>query len=772
MTPTKFGMGQAPTRLEDAPLIKGEGRYVADLVPEGALVGYVLRAPYAFADFTITDTSAARAMKGVKAVFTADDLEGIGHLPLMSVVPTKSGKPIVAPPWEVLCSKTVRHGGDGIAFVVADTLERAKDAAEAIQVDYSPRDPAVDAVDALKPGAPQIWPEYPGNVAAEVELGNAEATEKAFAKAARTVSLTIVNNRLVTNYMETRGCLAEYDTKAKSFTLTMGSQGSHGVQAILADKIFRIPKERIRVITPDVGGGFGTKTFMFREYPLCMLAARKLKKPVAWVQERAEHFMACSQGRDNVSTATAALDKRGRILGVKVETVADMGAYLSQYSTYIPYVGALMLAGVYAIPAIHVSLTYAFTNTVPVDAYRGAGRPEAAYLIERLMDRIAIETGLTPAEVRRRNFIRPDQFPWKTPVGRTYDSGEFDGHMTRAMEVAGWDTIRDRVKAAKKQGRVRGIGMATYIEACGGGNPENAWMTLEKDGGVTLKIGTQSNGQGHKTAYAQLASQHLDIPIDRITVIQGDTALIPTGTGTGGSRSLPVGGAAVDVGARKLVDVIKELAAAEMEVGVGDLEIAGGAVRVVGTDKVLTYQAVANLPGAEDKLSTHGTWTPPEPTFPNGTHIAEVEIDPETGRTEVVAYTVVDDFGVTINPVMLAGQIHGGIVQGIGQALLERTVYDKDSGQLLTASFMDYAMPRADHIPNFHFETRNVPCVTNLLGIKGAGEAGTIGACPAVMNAVVDALWRAYGIREIDMPATPERVWQTIQNAAVGRKAA
>ncbi|MBY0364555.1 MAG: xanthine dehydrogenase family protein molybdopterin-binding subunit [Phreatobacter sp.] len=769
MTPTKFGMGQALSRVEDAPLIKGEGRFVSDLVPDGALVGYVVRSPFAFADFVISDTSAARSMKGVKAIFTHADLEGIGNLPCLSQIPSVT--PIPNPPWEVLCSKTVRHVGDGIAFVVADTLDRAKDAAEAIAIEWTSREPIIDAVDALQKGAPQVWPDIPGNLCGEVHLGEAEATEKAFAKAHRTVSLTIVNNRLVTNYMETRGCLAEYDSKTKSFTLTLGSQGSHSIQTTLATRIFNMPKEQIRVITPDVGGGFGTKTFMFREYPLCMLAARKLKKPVAWVQDRGDHFVNCSQGRDNVSTATAALDKRGKVLAVKVDTVADMGAYLSQYATFIPYVGALMLAGVYAFPAMHVRLKYAYTNTVPVDAYRGAGRPEAAYLIERLMDRIAIETGMSPAEVRRRNFIQPDQFPWKTPVGRTYDSGEFDGHMTRAMDVAGWDVFKDRLKAAKKAGKIRGIGMATYVEACGGGAPENAWMSLEKDGTVTIKIGTQSNGQGHKTAYAQLASQHLDIPIDRITVLQGDTAQIPTGTGTGGSRSLPVGGAAVDVGARALADVIRDIAATEMEVGVGDVEIVGGAVRVVGTDKAISYEKIASLPGAEDKLKSHGTWRPPEPTFPNGTHICEVEIDPETGVTEIVAYTVVDDFGVTINPTLLAGQVHGGIVQGIGQALLERTVYDKESGQLLTASFMDYAMPRADHIPNFHFETRNVPCVTNLLGIKGAGEAGTIGACPSVMNAIVDALWRAYGIREIDMPATPALVWQTIQDAKAAKAA-
>lgn len=764
MNPMKFGNGQPLTRIEDEPLIKGEGRFTADLTPAGALVGYVVRSPHAFADFVIRDVAAARAMKGVRLVLTHADVADLGVIPCLSQVPTKDGKPIPQPPYEVLCSTTVRHVGDGVAFVVADTLDRARDAAEAIEIDWTIRKPAIDAVEALKPDAPQVWKDRPGNLAAQVVLGDEAATDKAFSKAARTVSVTIANNRLVTNYMETRGCLADYDARTQSYTLTMGSQGVHSIQNTLASRIFNIPKEKIRVISPDVGGGFGTKTFMFREYPLCMVAARLARKPVAWVQDRTEHFLTCSQGRDNVSTATAALDGRGKILAVKVRTVADMGAYLSQYATFIPYVGALMLAGVYAIPAMHVHLDYAYTNTVPVDAYRGAGRPEAAYLIERLMDRIAIETGRSPAEVRRRNFIAPDQFPWKTPVGRTYDSGEFDGHMTRAMAVAGWDSFKDRAKAARKAGRIRGIGMATYIEACGGGAPENAWMTLEQDGSVTIRIGTQSNGQGHKTAYAQMASQYLDIPPERITVVQGDTAEIPTGTGTGGSRSIPVGGAAVDVGARALAEAIKEVAASEMEVGVGDVEIASGHVRVVGTDKAISYEKVANLPGARDKVKAHGTWRPPEPTFPNGTHIAEVEIDPETGETAVVAYTVVDDFGVTINPLMLAGQVHGGIVQGIGQALYERTVYDRESGQLLTASFMDYAMPRADHIPNFHFETRNVPCVTNLLGIKGAGEAGTIGACPSVMNAVVDALWRAYGIRHIDMPATPEVVFEAIRS--------
>ncbi len=764
MKPMKFGMGQSIRRVEDDPLVQGKGRYTSDLIPANALHGFVLRSPHAHATFTMKNVDAARAMKGVKLILTAADLTHLGNLPLVAVVPNGDGSTIVAPPWEILCTNTVRHVGEGVAFIVADSVSHAKDAAEAIEIEWKTLPVVTDAVSAAKPGAPLIWPDRPGNKAGSYFYGDEAKTKATFAKADKVVELTIINNRLVTNYMETRAAIGEYNAKT-GYTLTLGSQGSHGIRAILANMILKVKMDQVRVITPDVGGGFGTKSFMFREYPLVLEAAKRLKKPVAWVSERTEHFFACSQGRDNVSLAKAALDKTGKILGLTVETEADMGAYLSQYSTFIPWVGAAMLSGVYAIPNIWAHINLRFTNTVPVDAYRGAGRPEAAYLLERLMDHIARETGLKPETVRRRNFIKPSAMPYKTPTGKVYDSGEFDGHMTKAMEIADWKGFPARLRTSKKAGLIRGIGMSTYIEACGGGMPENAWISLEEDGSVTVKVGTQSNGQGHATAYAQIVSQYLDIPLNRVKMIQGDTAQVPSGTGTGGSRSIPVGGAAVDTATRTFVDKLKELAATELETAPGDLDIADGKVIISGTDRSLDLASIAKLKGADGLKDVNGSWRPPEATYPNGTHSVELDIDPETGATMIRNYVIVDDFGVTLNPMMLAGQVHGGIAQGLGQALTERTVYDPDNGQLLTASFMDYAVPRAHDMPDLHFETRNVRCTTNLLGIKGAGEAGTIGATPAVMNAVADALFRAYGIRHIDMPATPHVIWQAIQKA-------
>jgi carbon-monoxide dehydrogenase large subunit len=466
-----------------------------------------------------------------------------------------------------------------------------------------------------------------------------------------------------------------------------------------------------------------------------------------------------------------AIDKRGKFLGLRIDLKADMGAYLSQFAPFIPSGGSRMSPGCYDIPAVHARIRGYFTHTVPVDAYRGAGRPEAAYVIERFVDHIARELKTTPDAIRALNFIKPEQMPYETATGRIYDSGEFEGHMRRAMEVGEWGSFKERAAAARKAGRARGIGMASYIEACSGGSAENAQVKLEQDGTVTVLIGTQSTGQGHLTAYAQLVSQHLDIPVERIRVHQGDTDRVATGGGTGGSRSIPVGGASVASASRTLADNLKQLAADALEAGIGDLEIAEGTVRIAGTDRSISFEDLAKRPGATPELLTvSDSWKPPEATYPNGTHVCEVEIDPDTGETEVVRYTIVDDFGVTLNPLLLAGQVHGGAVQGIGQALHERTVYDA-GGQLVTASFMDYRLPRAADVPDFHFETRNVPSITNILGMKGAGEAGAIGATPAVMNAVADALFRAYGIRHIDMPATPDRVFAAIQAAGTAQAA-
>jgi carbon-monoxide dehydrogenase large subunit len=761
----KFGFGQPVRRVEDQRLTTGTGRYTDDIAVEGALHAYVLRSQYAHARFTIRDKETARRMKGVKLVLTGEDVAEYGDLPCKGHIKTVSGEMSQSLPVPVLPRDTVRHVGEAVAFVVAETLAQARDAAEAIEIDWQPL-PAVTGIEeALAKGAPQVWADRPGNVAFEAEQGDREKTEKAFAKAARTVSLTIVNNRLASNYMETRACVAEYDKAEKRWTLTLGSQGSHGMRDLIATYVLKVDPKRIRVVTPDVGGGFGTKIFLYREYPLAMIAAEKLKRPVRWVADRNEHFLADTHGRANLATATMALDAKGKFIGLKVDLSAEMGAWLSQYGPFIPWVGTTMTPGCYNIPAVHVLFRGVLTHTTPIDAYRGAGRPEAAYLIERLVDAIARETGKTPDAVRAQNFVKPSEMPHKTQTGPVYDSGEFEGHMRHAMQVADWKGFKARHKAAAKAGKIRGIGMASYIEACGGGGPESSTVILEKDGTVTVLIGTQSNGQGHETAYSQLVSQHLDIPMDRIRVVQGDTDRVETGSGTGGSRSIPVGGAALNKATEILTDNLKQLASETLEAAVGDLEIANGAVRIVGTDKQLDLAAIAALPGATPTmLKVHQSWTPPEATYPNGTHVCELEIDPGTGQTEILNYVVVDDFGVTLNPLLLQGQVHGGAVQGIGQALMEEIRFDPD-GQMLTATFMDYALPRAIDVPNFHFETRNVRCLTNAIGVKGAGEAGAIGACPAVMNAMVDALDRAAGIKAIDMPATPVKVFNALKEA-------
>jgi aerobic carbon-monoxide dehydrogenase large subunit len=757
MNQVKFGISQSVLRMEDDPLLRGAGHYTSDHMPAGSLHAVVLRSPHANAEFRITDVTKARGLPGVRLILTGEDTANLGKLPLMFPIP---GVTITPPPYDILARDAVHHVGDAIAFVVADTIEQAKDAAEAIVVDWRPRAAVVDAMAALAPGAPLVWPDRPGNLAFEKSIGDKEMTDAAFRAAAKTVALTVVNQRLVTNYLDTRAAVAEYDEAKDRLTLTLGSQGPHRIRDVLCKMILNIPVEKMRVITPDTGGGFGTKLFPYREYALVAVAAKNLKRPVSWVAERTEHFLCDAQGRDNVTTAELALDASNKFLALRVDTIADMGGYLSAFAPYIPYGGAGMLPGVYDFATCYARVRAAYTNTLPVDAYRGAGRPEASYVLERLVDVAARELGVEPDALRKKNFIKPKQMPYTTPTDKIYDSGEFAAHMARAQDVGDWKGFRKRWAQARRRNKLRGIGLATYIEVCGGAGPQLAVVRLERDGNAKVVIGSQSTGQGHQTAYAQLIAEHLDLPPDRVTVVQGDTDSIASGFGTGGSSSIPAGGASVSVAAKKLADNLKKLAADALEAGPSDLEMAGGRVRVVGTDRTVTFADLAAR-GKPDQLVAEDAWTP-QPTFPNGTHLVEVEIDPLTGRVDIVNYVVVDDFGVTINPLLLEGQVVGGAVQGIGQALMERTVYDKDSGQLVTASLMDYALPRADDAPAFHFETRNIPCTVNILGVKGAGEAGTIGAAPAVMNAIADALWRAYRIRHIDMPATPERVWAAI----------
>ncbi len=761
MPPTRFGVGQAVTRKEDDPILRGAGRYVADFAPARMLHAVVLRSPQASARFRIADVATARAMPGVRLILTAADIADLGPLPCEAAPPDVN---LVVPPYPILARDRVRHVGDAVAFIVADTVEQARDAAEAIVIEWEPLAHVTDPLAALERGAAPVWPERPANVAFETTIGDEATTRKAFAAAACTVSLSLVNQRLVTNYLDTRGVIAEYDAGHDRTTLTLSSQGSHAVRDILCRSVLKIAPEKLRVVTPDVGGGFGTKLFPYREYALAAVAAKLVRAPVRWIGERSEHFLSDAQGRANVTTAKLALDEGHRFLALDVDLIADMGAYLSCYAPFIPFIGAVMSPGLYDIPACHIRIRGAYTNTVPVDAYRGAGRPEAAYVIERLVDVAAREVGIAPDALRRKNFIRPAAMPYVTATGKAYDSGAFAAHMARAQDIAGWSGFSQRARASRRAGKLRGIGLATYIEACGNNGPDTAVVKLERDGAITVLAGSQSTGQGHHTAYAQLIAEHLGLPPEQVRVLQGDTDVIATGMGTGGSSSIPCAGASVAGAARKLGGSLKALAAEALEASAGDLELADGHVRVAGTDRTISFAALAGrAEGQPDRLQASDAFVPTEATYPNGTHVCEVEIDPATGSLEIAGYVVVDDFGVTLNPLLLAGQVHGGAVQGIGQALMERTVYDRDSGQLVTASLMDYALPRAADTPSFAFETRNVPCKTNVLGVKGAGEAGAIGSCPAVMNAVVDALWRAFRVRHVDMPATPERIWQAIE---------
>ena len=756
----KFGFGQALRRKEDEPLLRGQGRYVADVLPDGTLHAVVVRSPHAHARFAIPDADRVRAMKGVRLVLTAADLAHLNPMPCPGTIPDL---PIDVPDYPVLARDVVRHVGDAVAFIVADSLTLAQDAAETMRIDWQPLPHVIGAQAALAPDAPQVH-DGRGNLAFETAVGDAAATKAVFAKAAHTVSVSLVNQRVVANYLDTRGVLAEYD--GNRYTLTIGSQGSHIIRDIIGGMVMKLPPEKMRVITHDVGGGFGTKLFPYREYALAAVAAERLRKPVKWVADRSEHFLADTHGRDNLSTARLALDEKGKFLALDIDILADMGSYLSAYAPYIPWLGVGMASGVYDIPVAHVRLRGAYTHTVPVDAYRGAGRPEASYLIERLVDVAARKLDIAPDVLRRRNFIKPKAMPYTTPTGKVYDSGDFAGVLARAQELAGWDGFSKRAATSRRTGRLRGIGISTYIEACGNNGPETATLTLDRDGGVTVLIGSQSSGQGHATAYAQLLAEHLGLPPDKVRLVQGDTDIIATGAGTGGSSSIPIGGVAVERAGKQLAAQVKEIAADALEASADDLEIADGVVRVAGTDRAISFAEIAAHPRATpEKLKAANEFASDPPTFPNGAHIAEVEVDPQTGAVTVLNYVVVDDFGATLNPLLLEGQVHGGSVQGLGQALMEQTVYDPASGQLLSASLMDYALPRAVDSPRFTFETCNVPCKTNPLGIKGAGEAGAIGSCPALINAVCDALWRAYRIAHIDMPATPPRIWAAIENA-------
>ncbi len=755
----RFGMGAALTRTEDVRLLTGQGCYTDDVVIDDALYGYVLRTGHAHARFTVNDVSRARSAKGVHAVFISTDLNEFNDLTCQTLRKQPDGSMPKQRDIPLLCRDSVHHVGDAVAFIVADSLNEARDAAELVNITYEPLPVITNTGEALNNDANPAFEGAESNLAFTDFVGDKDAVDAAFSKAAHVADIKLINNRLVCNYMEPRACVAQWNASDDSYTVHLASQGVHGMQNALAECIKTRP-DNIRVITGDVGGGFGTKVFCYREYPLCMAAAKRLGRCVRWTSDRSEHFLQDAHGRDNVVSARMAMDQTGRFLALEIDLIAAMGAYLHAYGPLIPFLGGTMATGAYDIPVVAITTRGVFTNTTPVDAYRGAGRPEAAYLIERLVDKCAQKIGASVDEIRRKNFIRPDQFPYTTPTGRTYDVGEFEAHMELCMQRAKWHGFEQRRIQARNKGVLRGIGMATYIEACAFAGSEPAFISLSENGRFVLNIGTQSNGQGHETAYSQIAAEALGVDYEEIDVRQGDTADLPSGGGTGGSRSIPLGGASTLRAGRTLAENIKTIAARELDVDSSDIVLEDGHARVKGGNAYLSLAEIASM-GTSEELAASGEWKQVEATYPNGTHICEVEINLATGATKAVSYTIVDDFGVTVNPLLLQGQILGGVVQGLGQCLMEHVVY-RDDGQMISATLLDYTLPRADDIPEFSFETRNVPSTANELGIKGAGEAGTIGACPAVMNAVSNALKLEFDNGDIDMPVTPLIMWNKL----------
>ncbi len=759
----KFGVGQPVRRVEDQVLITGRGRYSEDVSLPHQAYAYVLRSPHAHAAIRAIATAHARKAPGVIAILTGDDVAGeqLGLMTCKSPMNSRDGKPRHEPPRPIQQQDRVRHVGDPVALVLAETLHQARDAAERIEVGYEELPQVVGTEVAAKSGAPRVWDHIPDNIAFDWEKGDVARVDTAIAAAHRVVRLKLVNNRVVANSMEGRACVADYDPKTDRTTLYTSTQGVHNIRPQVAD-ILNSPPAKLRLVSGHDGGGFGMKVFLHPEQALIPWAARKAKRPVKWVPDRAEGFQSDIQGRDHVSYAVLALDRSGRFLALKVTTYANEGAYLSNYAPFVATGGSDMHVGLYKTPALYTRVIGVVTNTVSVDAYRGAGRPEAAYLVERLVDAAAREMNMAPDEIRRINFIPASDMPYTTPLGDVYDSGDFAAVMDKAMRLADWQGFEQRRKASAARGKLRGRGLATYIERCGGGGPETAVAKFDpRKKTLTVIIGNQDNGQGHITSYKQVLVSSLGIDPRRIEIVQGDSDIVPPGM-TGGSRALPVGGAAMLGVSDKIKAKGRDIAGRLLEAAAEDIEFADGLFRVAGTDRSVTLWEAAKAAGEHgDSLDDAFTREPPAQTFPNGCHIVELEVDPDTGTVHLDRYTVVDDFGAVINPLTLESQVHGGIVQGLGQALYEDTVYDSDSGQLVTGSFMDYCLPKADNFPQFRFDVHNSRCTTNPLGIKGSGEAGAIGAPPAAINAIVDAL-APLGIRHVDMPATPHRLYALI----------
>ncbi|HEV2562347.1 MAG TPA: xanthine dehydrogenase family protein molybdopterin-binding subunit [Rhizomicrobium sp.] len=767
----KFGIGQSVKRVEDIRFITGNGKYTDDLRFEGEGFVAFLRSPYGHAKIKSIDIAAAKSAPGVIGVLTWKDVEAAGaaNMPLLAPIPSRDGSFAKSTAKPLLAKDKVTFAGEAIAMVVAETYAQACDAAELVAVEYD----ALDAAGTLDSAAtgPQIWDNAPNNLCFDWIAGDEAGVNEAFSKAAHVAEVEVVQNRIVVNSMETRNAIGLYDAASDRYTLYSGNQGSGGLRDRVAKHILKIEPEKLHVISSDVGGGFGMKGFMYPEQPLVLIAAKQLGRPVRWSSDRTEAFLADNHGRDMHTKAELALDKDGKILAMRIGGTSNMGGYLSQFAPFISTLaGGRIFGGLYRVPKLFANIKGYFTNTAPLDAYRGAGRPEAAYLMERLMDAAAAKTGIDRVELRRRNLPTPEELPFRNWTGVNFDSGDYPRMLDMALKRADVAGFAARRKQSQARGKKRGLGIAYYVEITFAVGSEPAAVKFTDNGGVELYVGTQSNGQGHETAFAQLVAERLGVPFESITVKQGDSEWV-NGGGTGGSRSLNMAGGALLATSDEVIRKGKVAAGQVLQAGGGDVAfdvVEGiGKFRVTNTDRAITTGELAvtlkreKIPGFEDGLDSDATFNGEASTFPNGCHICEVEIDPETGKVEIASYHVLDDFGRVINPMLVAGQVHGGVVQGLGQALLENCVYDKDSGQILTASFTDYAMPRADDMPDIDFAYEEIPCKTHAMGAKGCGEAGTVGAMPAVMSAVADAI----GVVHIDMPATPERVWRAMHAA-------
>ena len=772
----KFGIGQPVPRGEDPKLLRGEGRYTDDLSLPGQLHAVIVRSRVGHGTLRGIDTAEAARMPGVRAVFTGAELDAAGYGLLKCVFDFKSrdGQPMRVPPRRALARDRVRYVGDPVACVVADTVALAKDAAEAVVVDVDPLPAVTSASAAAAPGAPLLYEGTPGNVVYDYHFGDAARVAAAFASAAHVTRLPIANNRVVVAAMEPRAAIGSVDGDGR-MTLHVGSQGVFGLRNHMAE-LMGVTAEKFRVLTGNVGGSFGMKASVYPEYVCILHAAKLLGRPVRWTDERSESFLSDTHGRDHELVGELALDRDGNFLAVRVTGFANLGGWLAHAGVFMGSLGLTKNSiGVYRTPALEVATKAVLTNTVPINAYRGAGRPEGNYVMERLVDAAAAELGIDRVELRRRNHIRPEQMPYKAPSDVVYDSGEFTTVLERALRLADWDGFPRRQAESKARGRLRGRGIGDYLEVTAGPGKEMGGLRFDADGGVTLVTGTLDYGQGHWTPFAQVLASRLGIPFDRIRLVQGDSDALVVGGGTGGSRSMMQSGAAIVMAADDVIERGKKIASVVLEAAVADIEFARGRFTIVGTDRSVGLLELAEKlrgglrlpPDTPTTLDTTQVSNGVAAACPNGCHVAEVEIDPETGAVEVVKYAMVNDFGTLVNPMLVEGQAHGGIVQGIGQALMERTVYDRE-GQFLTGSYMDYALPRAEHAPDFVFEAHSVPATTNPLGVKGCGEAGCAGSLPAVMNAVVDALGE-FGIRHFDMPATPLRVWEAIRAARASR---